>query len=279
MISALAPMLKIACIVMNIHGGHFFVSDTNIAAMFKSVFESVSVSKHVQIFDNAIEIESRSAFSHFNKLDGMNIDVALAGGFNELSRPDDCNRFYIFYLRSREFIRREVSNVNPLLIGNYSGRSLTAIFNRKFNFRDKASRTIPDNDIMSGKVSDNLSFGSALGTVRSLDGKPDSSGSNNGTEDSQNHLSPCRSFLPLSGCSASFSGISSLSLGLQIGGLMIIGSIFAFTGVGGLFFAFYDDHRNWRWPAVVYAIVSLVGLTFFYAWGFMGHPGRLFGMG
>lgn len=99
----------------------------------------------------------------------------------------------------------------------------------------------------------------------------------NSANDSEPNLNPCRYFLPLSGCSGSVRSISSFSLGGQVGGLVISGVLFAFLGVGGLFWGFDNHNGKWRRWAIGNAIACLGGLTFLYCWAFYAHP--LLGMG
>ncbi|MER9411492.1 pyridoxamine 5'-phosphate oxidase family protein [Mesorhizobium sp. M0589] len=90
--------------------------------------------------------------------------------------------------------------------------------------------------------------------------------------DGEPDLGPCRYLLPLSGCRASLSGISGPALGIQIGSLVIVGLLFTFGGVGGLFWSFQNGDRKSVATGIGNAAICGFGLFFFYCWAFLGHP-------
>ncbi|TPE50822.1 YifB family Mg chelatase-like AAA ATPase [Amaricoccus solimangrovi] len=93
-----------------------------------------------------------------------------------------------------------------------------------------------------------------------------------GPESGDPELEPCRYHLPISGCSATLSSVSSLLLGLQIIGLMLVGFGFAVPSVLGIFRAFDDDYRDRRSRYLALSAICAPAWLFLYGWAFYGRP-------
>lgn len=103
----------------------------------------------------------------------------------------------------------------------------------------------------------------------------DGNQSNNGSCQAK---SDCAYLLPFSGCSSTLRAVSSISLRLEVIGLMLIGLAFALLCVCGLLWGFHNN--NWRRIALgsTLGLVGFFGLAFFYSWAFTGRPDRLLGL-
>jgi len=90
-----------------------------------------------------------------------------------------------------------------------------------------------------------------------------------------NNLSPCRYFLPFSGCSGSLGGIRGPHLGVQIGSLVGVGFLFAACAVVSLFWSFYNSDWHGKVLGLACGIFCIAGMFFAYGWAFTGHPAGL----
>lgn len=94
----------------------------------------------------------------------------------------------------------------------------------------------------------------------------------------QSELSQCGYYLPFTGSSSPFRSGGALLLGFQIFLIMSFGAVFLCFGTLGLYRVFHQPNRDRRWANWVLASVFLPAGVIFYAWGYTGHPGLIWGL-
>src|SRR5262249_3103378 len=93
-------------------------------------------------------------------------------------------------------------------------------------------------------------------------------------------LSPCRIYLPLTGCSSSLGSVSSADLGIQIGGVVLVGFLFALVGVLGVVRVFDNlDGKRQKTSAIIISGTCFAVTLFLHGWAFSGHPFGVLGQG
>lgn len=141
-----------------------------------------------------------------------------------------------------------------------------------------AAWRLRDNGPFHENIGPQLSLGGISGYFHRFAGKPERVNEQNGSEGSEAYLPPCGVYLPLSGYSPFPSSVSSLALGGQIVGLVLIGFCFAFLAVFGFYWVFDDPNRNRVFRGAGLAATGTVGCLFFYGWAFSAHPLATWGL-
>lgn len=184
-----------------------------------------------------------------------------------VERVKDCSSDCFFFVLQEDMSRRRLPEV---FHAEFCLKSDTAIilYFEIFSFsswrKDVAS--------LYPKVRSYLRLADLTGDSISLSREPQRIKEGKGADYRDAGLNPCRYYLPFSGCSARLSSISSLTLGGQIVGLMLLGFAFAIPSCLGVFRAFDDSNREGLSRSLALSAVCTPVWLFLYCWAFWGHP-------